>query len=203
MHLEEKMPVLPPQVSSLSSLGPRPWVFRPRLLLSLRLSPDSVSLCLSRFFSLFPRECDPFGVVATGVTLVGPPGGPRTDSRRATRTAEGVRSCARADVLLSFDTLDDAPRCCESAIPFALLHERAKEIGWPKNAEYYRYIAIDGGHAVCIFIIFLYRARVFFFLSERPSSSSRSSNSYAHLLRTYCTKCNFVLSFIGTFARVQ
>ena len=98
--------------------------------------------------------------MATGVTLVGPPGGPRTDSRRATRTAEGVRSCARADVLLSFDTLDDAPRCCESAVPFALLHERAKEIGWPKNAEYYRYIAIDGGLAVRIFSLFLYHARV-------------------------------------------
>lgn len=131
-----------PQVSSLSSLGPRPWIFRPRLLLSFRPSPV-VSLCLSLFFSLFPRECDPFGVVATGVTLVGPPGGPRMDSRRATRTPEGVRSCARADVLLSFDTLDDAPRCCESTIPFALSHERAKEIGWPRNAEYYRYIAID------------------------------------------------------------
>lgn len=61
------------------------------------------------FFSLFLCECDPFGVVATGITLVGPPGGPRTDSRRATRTPEGVRSCARADVLLSFDTLDDTP----------------------------------------------------------------------------------------------
>lgn len=96
------------QVYSLSSLRLRPWIFRPRLLLSFCLSL-SVSFCLPLFFSLFPRECDPFGVVATGVTLVGPPGGPRTDSRRATRTPEGVRSCARADVLLSFNTLDDAP----------------------------------------------------------------------------------------------
>lgn len=141
MHLEEKMPV-PPSLRAcpLSGLGPGYSVlgcfFRSVLL---RLCP----LCLSLFFSLFPRECDPFGVVATGVTLVGPPGGPRMDSRRATRTPEGVRSCARADVLLSFDTLDDAPRCCESTIPFALSHERAKEIGWPRNAEYYRYIAID------------------------------------------------------------
>ena len=142
-----------------------------------------MSLCLSLFFSLFPRECDPFGVVATGVTLVGPPGGPRTDSRTATRTPEGVRSCARADVLLSFDTLDDAPRCCESAIPFALLHESAKEIGWSENAEYYRYIAIDGGSSFAFFLPFLHYARArlsraFSFKTSyiRSSSSSSSGN---------------------------
>lgn len=105
MYLEEKMPVL-------SSLQPilsqaRLWIFRSRLLLSFCL-PLSVYFYLSFFFSVL-CECDPFGVVATGITLVGPPGGPRTDSRRATRTPEGVRSCARADVLLSFDTLDDTP----------------------------------------------------------------------------------------------
>lgn len=32
------------------------------------------------------------------------------------------------------------PWCCESTIPFTLL--RAKEIGWPRNTEYYHYIAI-------------------------------------------------------------
>lgn len=105
MHLEKKMPVLSNLQFSFSGFGPGYSI--------LSCFFHSVSFCLYTsiflFFSLFPRECDPFGVVATGVTLVGPPGGPRTDSRRATRTPEGVRSCARADVLLSFDTLDDAP----------------------------------------------------------------------------------------------
>lgn len=123
--------------SSVASFVPSLSASVPLLCLSLFFFFTSLSLSLS----LFPRQCDPFGVVATGVTLVGPQAvHERTheELRGLTRVYDRVheRMCYCA-----FDTLDDAPRCCESTIYRSLF--RAKEIGWPRNAEYYRYISID------------------------------------------------------------
>lgn len=112
------------------------------------------------FFSLFLCECDPFGVVATGITLVGPPGGPRTDSRRATRTPEGVRSCARADVLLSFDTLDDTPvmlRIDYTVYSFARERNRMTK----KHRILYRYIAMWLGFCIFIFVFIMFYVTLF------------------------------------------
>lgn len=48
-----------PKSSSLSSLGPRPWIFRPRLLLSFRPSPAVSPLSFSFFLSI-PARMRPF-----------------------------------------------------------------------------------------------------------------------------------------------